>query len=138
MAEAGIVSFFSSIFSEEDTKQEMLLAETNSQNMSLLQAVPNSDPIAAKGGGDIIIVGDEALLSEIGPSGTTADIEDGVSDGKIDIYTVKKGDSLSTIADMFGVSVNTIIWANDIKNSIIKEQYFFSLEQLPNWLELLR
>jgi len=121
VAEAGIVSFFSSIFSEEDAKQEMLLAETNSQNMSLLQAVPNSDPIAAKGGGDIIIVGDEALLSEIGPSGTTADIEDGVSDGKIDIYTVKKGDSLSTIADMFGVSVNTIIWANDIKNSIIKE-----------------
>ena len=78
------------MFAGEEVKSEALLAETNSQNISLLQAVPNSDPNAAKGGGDIIIVGDEALLSEIGPSGTTADIEEGFSDGKIETYVVKK------------------------------------------------
>lgn len=121
MADASIASFLSSIFSGENVEKEILLADTNSQNMSLLQAVPNSDPNAAKGGGDIIIVGDEALLSETGPSGTVADIEEGFSDGKIDTYVVKKGDSLSVIANMFGVSVNTIVWANDIKNSSIKE-----------------
>lgn len=120
VADAGMVSFFSNMFAGE-VKSEALLAETNSQNISLLQAVPNSDPNAAKGGGDIIIVGDEALLSEIGPSGTTADIEEGFSDGKIETYVVKKGDSLSAIANMFRVSVNTIIWANDIKNLTIKE-----------------
>lgn len=121
VADASISSFFASIFGGENVEKEILLADTNSQNMSLLQAVPNSDPNAAKGGGDIIIVGDEALLSETGPSGTTADIGEGHSDGKIETYVVKKGDSLSTIADMFGVSVNTIAWANDIKNSSIKE-----------------
>ncbi len=30
-------------------------------------------------------------------------------------YTVKKGDTLTSIADKFGVSVDTIKWANDIK-----------------------
>lgn len=122
IAEANITSFFSNIFYGEDTKQEMLLAETNSQNMALLQAVPNSDPNPSKGGGDITIVEDEALLSEVGPSGTIADIEEGYSDGMISTYIVRKGDSLSLIAEMFNVSVNTIEWANDIKNdSHIKE-----------------
>lgn len=122
MADASIASFFSSIFGDENTEKEMLLAETNSQNMSLLQAVPNSDPNAAKGGGDITIVGDEALLSETGPSGTTADIEEGSSDGMISTYVVQIGDSISSIAKMFNVSISTIEWANDIKSgSYIKE-----------------
>lgn len=121
VSEASITSFFSSIFGGENTEKEIVLVDTNSQNMSLLQAIPNSDPNAAKGGGDIIIVGDEALLSETGPSGTTAEIGEGNSDGKIETYVVKKGDSLSTIADMFKVSINTLVWANDIKNLSIKE-----------------
>ncbi len=33
------------------------------------------------------------------------------------IYRVQTGDSLSTIAANFGISVNTVIWANNIKNS---------------------
>lgn len=113
---ASITSFFTDIFFGENSRQEMA-AEVNSQNMTLLQAVPNPDPNAAKGGGDITIVGDEALLSETGPSGTIADIEEGQSDGRINIYVVQKGDSVSAIAKMFDVSVNTIMWANDIKNS---------------------
>ncbi|MDR3547878.1 MAG: LysM peptidoglycan-binding domain-containing M23 family metallopeptidase [Candidatus Pacebacteria bacterium] len=34
--------------------------------------------------------------------------------GAISTYTVKAGDSLSQIAENFGVSVNTILWANNI------------------------
>jgi len=121
-ADASVISFFSNIFSNEDIKQEVLLAETNSQNIALLQAVPNSDPNAAKGGGDITIVEDEALLSETGPSGTAADIEEGSSDGMISTYIAQKGDSISSIAKMFNVSVSTIEWANDLKSgSHIKE-----------------
>lgn len=85
--------------------------------MALLQSVPNSDPNPSKGGGDITIVGDEALLSEVGPSGTIADIQEGYSDGMASVYVAQKGDTLSSIAEMFNVSVNTIMWANDIKNS---------------------
>ena len=122
LADASITSFFSSIFSGENIRKETLLSETNSQNLSILQAVPNSDPNASKGGGDIIVVGNEALLSETGPSGTTVDIEEGNSGGIISEYVVQRGDSISSIANMFNVSPNTIQWANDIKNgTYIKE-----------------
>jgi murein DD-endopeptidase MepM/ murein hydrolase activator NlpD len=36
------------------------------------------------------------------------------SSGTISTYTVKPGDTLSQIAENFGVSENTILWANDI------------------------
>ena len=48
----------------------------------------------------------------------------GVSDGtdvpdssldQTSVYVVRKGDNLSTIATLFGVSVDTILWANDMK-----------------------
>ncbi len=36
-------------------------------------------------------------------------------------YTVKEGDSLSSIASYFGISLETLLWANDLnKNSLIK------------------
>jgi len=87
----------------------------NPQNMSLLQAALNVDLNAGKGGGDITIVGESALLPDSGPLGTIADIESSKNQGKISVYVVRGGDTLSQIADMFGVSVNTIRWANDIK-----------------------
>ena len=46
--------------------------------------------------------------------GTIADIEDKAGSDQISIYVVRKGDSLSQIASMFNVSVNTIVWSNDI------------------------
>lgn len=36
--------------------------------------------------------------------------------GQVAIYTVQEGDTLSFIASDFGVSVNTIIWANSLNN----------------------
>ncbi len=64
------------------------------------------------------IVSNKALLPATGPMG--------VSDGKdildsssleTSVYVVRKGDSLSAIASMFGVSVNTILAANDMKKN---------------------
>ena len=57
------------------------------------------------------------MLSEVGPSGTIADIEEGRDDsiGMISTYIVQKDDTISLIAKMFNVSVSTIEWANDIK-----------------------
>ncbi|MCR4330496.1 MAG: peptidoglycan DD-metalloendopeptidase family protein [Patescibacteria group bacterium] len=91
--------------------------------MALLQAASNFDPNPAKGGGDITIVGGTALLPDAGPSGTLADIEDNsTTSDQISLYVVREGDSLSQIAKMFGVTTNTIIWANDIKRgSLVSE-----------------
>ena len=121
LAEAG---FFSSI-------SELLIGEANagaesslnSQNMALLQAVLSSDPNPSKGGGDITVVGGTALLPESGPTGTLADLDKDSNplSTQISVYVVRQGDTLSGIARMYGVSVNTIIWGNDLRNSIIRE-----------------
>lgn len=36
--------------------------------------------------------------------------------GNIVTYTVREGDTVSTIAEKFGVSIDTVIWANDISS----------------------
>ena len=104
------------------TDAATLSTEANSQNVQLLKAALNYDPNPSKGGGDITIVGGSALLPDVGPSGSLADIEEShPTSDQISIYVVREGDSLSQIAKMFGVSVNTIIWANDIeRGSLIK------------------
>jgi len=79
-----------------------------------LRASVNIDPNPDKGLGDIIQVSGRALLASGGPSGTIADVASATPPGRISIYVVRSGDTLSEIADMFGVSVNTIIWANDL------------------------
>lgn len=116
-ASAGIFSFVSDLL--HGSKNENGATVVTSQTMPLLQAVLNPNPLAARGGGDIAVVGDEALLPESGPSGTMVDIEEGHSD-QISLYVVHSGDTLSQIAKMFGVSVNTIIWANDLTGSTLK------------------
>ena len=114
---AGIFSFVSSIFSSP-VKAESASVLT-SQSIPLLQAALNPDPNPAKGGGDITVVGDVALLPETGPSGTMAEIEESRSDA-ISIYVVHEGDTLSQIAKMFGVSVSTVMWANNVNPKTLK------------------
>ncbi len=84
------------------------------QTVPLLQGATNVDPHAALGGGDIVIDEDGTLVPDLGPSGGNDAV---TSNGEINTYVVREHDSLSEIASMFGVSVNTILWANDIKNS---------------------
>jgi murein DD-endopeptidase MepM/ murein hydrolase activator NlpD len=40
-----------------------------------------------------------------------------ITNGEISIYTVRDGDTLSEIAEMFEVSSKTILWANDLTNA---------------------
>lgn len=84
----------------------------------VLTAAVHPDPNPAKGGGDITVVDDVALLAEVGPEGTLADIEGSESsNNQISLYVVRKGDTLSGIAKMFDVSTNTVLWANDLKSA---------------------
>ncbi len=123
-AHAGFISFIGSLlpdflYSIEENLEQI----DSSQSALVLRAALNVDPNPSKGGGDITIVDDSALLSETGPQGTLADIEEHTQNGgSISIYVVREGDSISQIAKMFNVSTGTIIWANDIKRgSIIHE-----------------
>lgn len=116
-AQASVVSFVSGLFGGNFSQEEIITS--NSQNMPLLEAVVNSDSISI-GGGDISVE-NNALVSEVGPSGSMVDISEKTSNDKISIYVVRKGDSLSQIAKMFDVSINTIIWANDLQKKPISE-----------------
>jgi LysM repeat protein len=80
--------------------------------LAQLQTMPllSYTPPRARGGSDISI-DDTALLanarvgaSEIAPKGSS----------EIRVYTVREGDTLSRVGDMFGVTSNTILWANDL------------------------
>jgi murein DD-endopeptidase MepM/ murein hydrolase activator NlpD len=115
-AHAGLGDFFTSIFSFKREIPTETASKVSEQAL-FLRAATNIDPNPAKGGGDITIVGGVALLAETGPSGSIADIEEGTQSDQINIYVVREGDTLSGIAKMFGVSTNTILWANDLKRS---------------------
>lgn len=111
----AILSSFTKETSAAGTKQ-------NSQTIALLSPATNIDPRGAVGGGDIALVGGSALLSEDGPSGTAADVETALPEATaISVYTVHQGDTLASIAKMFGVTVNTIKGANDLKGGVIHE-----------------
>lgn len=117
-AEAGILDRALSYFTDTAVAAQRSGSSIsgNVQTMPLLRAALNLDPNPAKGGGDITIIDDTALLAEVGPSGTILDAEvHAQENGAISIYVVREGDTLSTIAKLFKVSVNTIVWANDLK-----------------------
>ncbi|MBI5126275.1 MAG: peptidoglycan DD-metalloendopeptidase family protein [Candidatus Taylorbacteria bacterium] len=117
--------FFSSILNDvtpEVSAAAVDVSEVNSQTMQLLQVVVNSNPNPNSGATQISMVsGGTAVISESGPAGTIADVEDATGTS-ISLYTVRKGDSLEKIAKIFDVSVNTILWANDLsRSSVLKE-----------------
>jgi LysM repeat protein len=41
---------------------------------------------------------------------------------QISVYTVRSGDTISTVAKMFNVSMNTILWANDLTSKSVLRQ----------------
>lgn len=115
-----MLSFIKNLFDEQVyAGEEAKLSSYNIQTAPVLQAALNLDPNPSKGGGDITVVDDSALLAVAGPSGTIADIENRPHADQISIYVVREGDSISQIATMFGVSINTIIWANDLKRGTL-------------------
>jgi len=72
---------------------------------------------------------DDSAFSALSAPATDASNTDSSPDGALDassdqisLYTVRKGDSLADIAKMYSVSVNTLLWANDLKsNSALKQ-----------------
>ena len=103
--------------SKEQVITSINTREHNSQTAPILQAAINIDPNPASGGADLNIIDNEAFVAESGVGGGFVEIESRKND-KISIYEVKPGDTISQIADMFEVSVNTIKWANGLDRAI--------------------
>ncbi|MEI6352984.1 MAG: peptidoglycan DD-metalloendopeptidase family protein [Candidatus Nomurabacteria bacterium] len=58
---------------------------------------------------------DGSLNVQSGPMRLSTEKEKPVND-TISLYEIKTGDTLDTVASLFGVSKNTIIWANNLKS----------------------
>lgn len=84
--------------------------------LALLDGALNPDPNPYKGEQGIETTEGSALIPNTGPEGKVPEGSGVQNGGRISIYVVREGDTLSEIADMFGVSPNTIKWANDIKD----------------------
>jgi LysM repeat protein len=114
-ASAGLFSIFWG-----DSSEENLLATKNIQNMSLLVAV--ASPLSDNQNSYAPIVENNALVPNVGPSGTAAEtlVHKPGSD-QISVYVVREGDTLSQIAEMFDVTVNTIKWGNGLSSNTLKE-----------------
>lgn len=110
VAYAGFFTFFNDIFSKAIVEEKHI----NSQNFALLAGV-GGPQISGKEFAEVNTVGGSALLPDAGPAGGLADVSNENYDhGQISIYVVRSGDSLASIGKMYNVSVNTILWANNL------------------------
>lgn len=109
--------FFDTFFSSNAEAEEAKVTSVPSgaTDTFLLTSASNPDPIGARGGAELLVE-DDALVST-GPIGEDEIAELGTNSGEIRVYTVREGDTLSQVAEMFDVTTNTIMWANDLTKS---------------------
>lgn len=65
--------------------------------------------------------GSEILQVKSGPMRLSTEEIDYPLEDTITVYEVKEGDTLASIAKLFNVTTNTILWANDIPNKKVKQ-----------------
>jgi len=126
-AHASFFSMFSSVFDSKKVQasEEIKIKPTgiihNSQNLPLLEAStePDMKNIKDTPNVDVTIIENQALLPNDSFSDAISGVESTSSEGII-TYKVKKGDTLSQIAEDFYVSVNTIRWENNISGQKIR------------------
>jgi murein DD-endopeptidase MepM/ murein hydrolase activator NlpD len=85
-------------------------------NVSSASVLPDGDNDGVQDNATVNIVSENSLLPETDHLIIPGEVESGDSfSDQISVYVIRKGDSISEIANMFGVSVNTILSANDMK-----------------------
>ena len=114
-AQVGLFSFVAGLIgagqASADTQNSSVdSSTTNSQNMSILQAASNPNP-NPNNCADISPVNGTILDPGISSSLASSC---GTSNTQISTYIVSSGDTISSVAHMFNVSVNTILWANGL------------------------
>lgn len=87
----------------------------NSQTVSILSSRIRPTTNEAVGGPQEIVTEDSALVANFSPvTDTEAEVADMSAPKDIAVYTVKDGDTIAGIAEMYDISPNTIRWANNI------------------------
>jgi LysM repeat protein len=110
---AGVFSLFMPETSTTTPVVEVV-ATDSVLDTPVLVAATNPNPSSSRGGADLLV--QDGVLVSTGPIGADEQ-SDSKSAGEISVYTVREGDSLSMIAEMFDVTANTILWANDLPSA---------------------
>lgn len=113
--QAGFLTAILGALNEESAVAVVESVDHSAQNTPLLSANLNPDPKAV-GGGDVYV--EEGALVSTGPVGEDEIATSPYRNGEISVYTVQAGDTISQIAEMYGVTSNTIRWANSLSGSI--------------------
>jgi LysM repeat protein len=117
---AGIFSAFQDEAVAATSTEETVLPTNSALDVTILSAQQNPSPQGARGGAEVLV--NEGALVSSGPVGADVMAAAKESTGEISVYTVRAGDTLSHIAEMYGVTANTILWANDLPRATsIKE-----------------
>jgi LysM repeat protein len=120
-AHAGVLSFFNTLIGGSQasaSQSESSEKANNSQTITLLEPALNINPNPTGLNHDLAILDDSVLETPTGPGGTAREVEEKLlATDKISIYIVRDNDSLAVIAQMFNVTPNTIMWANDMKSA---------------------
>jgi murein DD-endopeptidase MepM/ murein hydrolase activator NlpD len=110
---AGLLSFLGNALGTETEAAEIQTDSSNSQTVALLSPSLTIDLKNTSDSATVNIIGDNALEPNIGPSGNEGKVlEMYASLPEISIYTVKKGDTLESIAKKFKISTASLIYAN--------------------------
>lgn len=118
-ANASLWSLFSkslsgsSAYASDNTINE----NTNTQNMPILkheESIMATRDVPHYNSDGTTLLPDISILKTLDGDEEKLYLE---ASDEISVYIVKKGDTLSEIADMYEVSVNTVAWANNINRS---------------------
>jgi len=91
----------------------------NLSNIPLLEAPLSRNPRLSLLG-ESFTMDKNSLIAEMGPGGGIATVFEERTSDEIIVYTVREGDTLGTVAELFDVSINTVKWSNDIKGTTLK------------------
>ncbi len=110
VAKASILDVFRASIRGNIAEADTITGTGNLQTIPLPKAALNATAASERGGADITIIDDSALVADEGPSGSLSK----PVNQTISTYVVREGDTLSEIAELFEVTPDTIRWANDL------------------------
>jgi LysM repeat protein len=112
---AGAVGdFFNSLFGNPAAAETV--STKNIQNMAILAAV--TTPLSQEN--DSPKVENDALVPATPSGDTPGALDNKPTSDQISTYVVREGDTLSQIAQMYDVTVNTIKWGNNLASNTVK------------------
>ncbi len=121
---AGLFSFITDLAPAQASAQDKpgqsyidpVVSNQSSQSTNILSAAINPDPNPDNTATTELPVLDNAIIPAAEPLVISTSSYT-FTNTQISTYVVHQGDTLSQIAKIFGVSVNTIIWANDLPSN---------------------